>query len=255
MVRAKWAHASLKTHEPTCAARFQWRSSQTGRCREYFTTDTATRFGSRYRGHNPLWRTTSDVFCYQFAIPAWPDKCNSHSGRSRRRRSVDQDGRWRRSVRRWRRRIRWRRRSVGRGRRRVRRRRRRVGRGRRSEQRRRRRVLRGHRKEHMVRESGLVGARTAHVHPATLTAGDRRSVRQRHRRVATVPADDQRVGGGSILEAARQQCTLFVSGVESIPENGPVSCCISNPGRESRTIGPGGRISTRNIGRAGDLTD
>jgi hypothetical protein len=106
-----------------------------------------------------------------------------------------------------------------------------------------------------VGESGLVSARTAEVNAAPLPAGDGRSVWERHRGVTTVPANDHGVGCGSILEAARQQCTLFISSVESIPKNGPVSRRIRNPRRKSRTIGTGGRISTRNIGRAGDLTD
>jgi hypothetical protein len=91
-----------------------------------------------------------------------------------------------------------------------------------------------------MREAGLVGARTADVYAAALAAGDRCSIRQRHRGVATVPADDQGVGGGSVLEAARQQCPLFISGVESISENGPFRCGIRNPRSKSRTIRPSG---------------
>jgi hypothetical protein len=183
----------------------------------------------------------------------------SRRRRIRWRRSVDQSGRrGRRGIRQWRERgiRRWRKRGVRRWRRRgVRRWRRRDVRRRRSEKWRRRAVVRCQREEHVVGESGLVGAWTTKVHAATLTAGDRRSVRQRHRGVATVPADDYGVGGGSILEAARQQCTLFVSGIETTPKNGPISRCIRNPRRKPRTIGTGGRISTRNIRRSGDLTD
>lgn len=196
--------------------------------------------------------------CYESAITASSNKNNLERRRGihRRRRSVDQNGglfrRGRGSVRRRggvrrgrhgvrrRRGVRWRRQGV--------RRRRSVRRGRQS-------VLQLHRKEHMVRESGLVGAGAAHVDAAALTAGHRCPVGQRHRGVATVPSDDQGVGRGPVLEPARQQRGFFVSGIESIPENWPIGCGIRDPGRETRTIGPGGRISSRNIRRAGNLID
>jgi len=188
--------------------------------------------------------------CVLFGIdPQFP--CGRNKGNSgyrgrrvrRRRRSDQNGGRGRRGIRR-----RWSRRG-------VRWRWRRVRRGRRSEQWRRRAIVLCHRKEHVVGESGLVGACTAEVYAAMLSAGDGRSIRQCHRGVAAVPADDYGVGGGSILEAAGQQCTFFVSGVESTSKHGSVSRCIRNPRRESRTIGTGGRISARNIRGAGDLAD
>lgn len=69
-------------------------------------------------------------------------------------------------------------------------------------------------------ESRLVGAWPAEVHTATLTAGHRRSVGQRHRGVATVPADDQGVGRRPVLEPTRQQRGFFVSGIKSISKTG-----------------------------------
>lgn len=196
--------------------------------------------------------------CYESAITASSNKNNLERRRGihRRRRSVDQNGGL---FRRGRGRVR-RRRSVGRRRQSVRRRR---GVGRRRQRvrrqsgvrRRRQRVLQLHRKEHVMRESGLVGAGAAHVDAAALTAGHRRPVGQRHRGVATVPSDDQGVGRGPVLEPSRQQRRFFVSGVKSIPKNWPIGCGIRNPRSESRTIGPGGRISARDIWRAGNLID
>lgn len=114
-------------------------------------------------------------------------------------------------------------------------------------------TVRRHRQEHMVRESGLVSARTTDVHPATLAAGHRGTVRQGHRRVAPVPADNQRVGSRSILEAPRQQRGFFIPSIESVSVNRSVGCRIDNPRHEPRTIGTRGRISTHNIGRPRDL--
>lgn len=80
-----------------------------------------------------------------------------------------------------------------------------------------------------MRKSGLVSPGTADVHTAAFAAGNRRSVGQRHRGVASVPADDDGVGGGPVLEATRQQRAFLVSGIKSIPKNWPISCGIRNP--------------------------
>jgi hypothetical protein len=204
-----------------------------------------------------------EKFCALFVIdPQFPRFRNkgisgARRRRIRRRRSVDQNGRrGRRGIRRWRQQsVRCRRGRCVRCRRRRRIRWRRGIRRWRQQSVRRGRCVRRHRQEHVMSESGLVGARTADVDATTFSAGDGRSIRQRHRGVAAVPADDNGVGSGSILEAASQQCTLFISCVEPIPKNGPVSRRIRNPRRKPRTISTGGRISTRDIGRAGDLTD
>ena len=161
----------------------------------------------------------------------------SRRGRRRGSRGVDQN-RWRR-WRRVRQRRRWQRR---------------VGRRRRVAGRRIADVF-WHRQEHVVRESGLIGARPAEMHSTAFTTGNRRSIRQGHRGVATVPTDDQGVGGGSVSEASRQQGAFFIACVEPVTPNGPVGRRVGDPGRKSRAIRPGGRISTRNIGRPGDLID
>lgn len=116
-------------------------------------------------------------------------------------------------------------------------------------------TVRRHRQEHVVRESGLVSARTTDVHPATLAAGHRGAVRQGHCRVATVPADNQRVGSRAILKAPRQKRGFFISSIKSVSVNRPVGCRIDNPRDKSRTIGTRRRISTHNIGRPGYLID
>jgi hypothetical protein len=106
-----------------------------------------------------------------------------------------------------------------------------------------------------VREPALVGARTTDAYSTVLTAGYRSAVRQGRGRVTAVPPDDEGIGGGPILKAARQQSRLFIPGVEPVPENWPVGRRIGNPGNEPRAIRPGGRISTHNIRRAGYLID
>lgn len=104
-------------------------------------------------------------------------------------------------------------------------------------------------------ESGLIGARPAEVHTPAFTTGNRCPVRQGHRGVATVPSDDHGIGGGAVLKAPRQQGAFFITRVEPVTPNRPVSRRVGNPGRESRAIRPGGGISTCNIGRPGDLID
>ncbi len=191
------------------------------------------------------------------SIPGSPSR-RRHTGRRRRGRvrghGIDQHGRrvgrWRGRVGRWRGRVGRRGRGVGRRKRRVRWRRGRV----------RRRGRWAHAigrdgQEHVMGESRLVGARPAHMHPAALAAGHRGPVGQRHGRMATVPTDHQGIGRRPIVEAPRQQRGFLVAGVEPVPIDRPVSRRIRYPGRQSRTVGTGGGISTRNIRSPGNLTN
>src|ERR1700694_3148357 len=63
-------------------------------------------------------------------------------------------------------------------------------------------------------ELGLIGASTTESHPTPFTTGYRSSIRQRHRRMVTIPPNHQSPRGSSILETPSQQGRLLISGVK-----------------------------------------
>jgi hypothetical protein len=81
----------------------------------------------------------------------------------------------------------------------------------------------------MVAELLLEGATATDAHPAALTGGDRGSVGQRGRGVATVPADVEGAGLRPVLEASGEQSPFDIAGVEPIAIDGPASCRIRHP--------------------------
>ena len=110
--------------------------------------------------------------------------------------------------------------------------------------------LRAHRQEQVMGELGLIGARATDSHTTGFTAGYRGAIGQRHRSVATTPADHQSAGRGSILEAPRQQGCFFVSGSEPIAENRSVSGGIGHPRSQPRTVFSRRRIPAGYIRRS-----
>jgi len=84
-----------------------------------------------------------------------------------------------------------------------------------------------------MRELGLVGTPAADTHAAVFTTGHRSPIRQRCSGVATIPPDHQGIGRSSVAKAALQQSTFFVGGLESVPENRPITCRIRDPRNQS----------------------
>ena len=108
---------------------------------------------------------------------------------------------------------------------------------------------------HVLGELPLVSTSATNPDAAALAGRDRRPVGQGRGGVATVPSDVECARLGAVLEASRLESALDIAGIEPVAIDRTTGRGVGYEGHQARAVRAGGRISTGDIGRTGQLLD